>query len=248
MKTNKKIITILGLTIFLIMTSNSVSAETDATSDIWHWKVTGTSASWEYYSGSKDYIDIINIDYSITGSEATLTMTCADDIQTSTLTYYHMHLLTGSDYYIAMYYNGMGTVIGSGGQLTGYYSFLQNPVNGNTFTATFTVNDPSASYELRGYAQELTTIGNENTEWWGDWAPDDYFYDYSGYSPDNSDDGTDDIDDSDDIDDGTDDTNDLDNETDSGDSKDDNGSPGFEIVIFISALVIALSLFKRRKK
>jgi len=231
MKVLRKYILITAIVFTLFGVANVVSAETDPTNDLWHWQVSEQTGSWEAYSGEKDHIDITNIDYSIIGSEATLTMTLADDIQDSETIIYIMHLVTGTDYYPAMYTNGMGYVMGLE-NLTGYYSILNTPVSGNTFTATFSVNDPDATYEVRGYAQELSVIGDEASEWWGDWAPNTYFYDFSGYDPEEEEEEEEE--------------EEQEEET-TGDDDEDTGTPGFELVVFIAAIAIAI-LFIRRKK
>ena len=237
MKTLRKYILSIAVVLALFGAVNVVSAESDPSDDLWHWQVSGTSGSWEAYSGAKDHIDITEIDYSIVGSEATLTMTLADDIQDSETIFYYMHLVTGDDYYNAWYANGMGIVTGVGANLTGYYNMLTAPMSGNTFTATFTVNDPDASYEVRGYAQELSVIGDEASEWWGDWAPNTYFYDYSGYIPEEEEEEEQEEEPEEE----------QNGEEKSGDDSEDNGSPGFEVIVFIAAITIAL-LFMRRKK
>ena len=237
MKILRKNILILAIVFTIFGAANIVTAETDDTGDLWHYEVFGTSASWEAYSGSKDYIDITNIDYSISGSEATLTMTLAGNIQDSETILYYMHLVMGTDYYNAWYTNGMGLVTGVGGTLTGYYSMLTSPVSGNTFTATFTVNDPSATYEVRGYAQELSELDDETAEWWGDWAPNTYFYDYSGYNPEEEEEEEEEEQEEEE-----------EEEQEEGEENDkDKGSPGFEVIVFIAAITIAI-LFIRRKK
>jgi len=232
----KQNLLVIGILIAIIAAAQSVSAEADGSDDLWHWKATGTSAAWEAYAtGGKGYIDITSIDYSITGSEATLTMTLSENIQDSQTVIYYIHLVTGSDYYIAYYVNGVGVVAGSGGQLAGYYAMLESPVSEKTFTATFTINDPSATYSVRGYAQELTSVGDETAEWWGDWAPDTYFHDYSGYTPEdgNGDETGDGTEDGETGGDGTSDTN--------------KGTPGFEIITLIAAISIAIILLRKKK-
>ena len=229
MKLLRKYILIAAIVLTLFGVANLVSAETDDTGDLWHAQVNGMSYSWEAYSGEKDYIDITDIDYSISGSEATLTMTLADDIQDSVTIFYYIHLVTGDDYYNAWYTNGIGMVQGNGTNLTDYFSLITSPISGNTFTATFTVNDPSATYELRGYAQELNIVGEETTDVWGDWAPNAYFYDEYGYEEEEEEE-----------------EEEQEEET-TGDDDDDTGTPGFELVVFIAAIAIAI-LFMRRKK
>jgi len=258
MKIKMRNIIIFIVVITLFGAVNTASAETDSTGDLWHWKVTNVSGEWELYSeDSKDYLDITNIEYSIEGSDATLTMTLAEDIQDSTLIQYHMHLVTGSDYYGVVYTNSVGIVSGTGSSLSGYYEFLTSPVSGNTLTATFTLNDPSLTYELRGYAQELSSIGDETAEWWGDWAPDAYFNAYTGYTEedDTEEDDTeeDDTEEEDTEEDDTEDDETEDDEkeddgtTETGDGEDSGSTPGFELISIIAAIGVAYIILRKKK-
>jgi hypothetical protein len=231
----KSSLIVLALIGFLCC-SVTVSAISDGTGDIWHWTATEGGFNWVAYTESNDKIDITNLDYAIEGSEVTMTMTVAGQIEDADTVYYLMHLLMGNDYYMATYLNGNGLVIGSGA-LSGFFEQLTDPVSGNTFTATFTVNDPTADYEIRGYAQELSTYGDEtNAEWWGDWAPDTYFNEYTGYQGpgDDTDDDTE-----------GEGTNGED-ETDNGDTTPTPQTPGFEIILISIAFIIALIIRKRK--
>jgi hypothetical protein len=167
-----------------------------------------------------------------------MTMTVAGDIEDAATTYYLMQLVTCDDYYMATYVNGVGMVIGSG-TFSGFYQQLTNPVSGDTFTATFTVNDPTATYEIRGYAAEYSTFGDEGAEWWGDWAPDAYFNEYTGYQGSDGDDDTT----------GDDDTSDDDT---SGDGTEEEGNggtgtPGFEAVALLAAFGAVFILLRKRR-
>jgi len=235
----KSSILFLGVAM-LMLSAVSVSAISDGTGDIWHWASTESGFVWQQYSGTNDKIDITNLDYSIEGSEATMTMTVAAPIEDADTLYYLMHLLMGDDYYMATYLNGNGLIIGSGG-LSGFYQQITAPVSGNTFTATFTVDDPDANYEIRGYAAEFSTYGDETgAEWWGDWAPDTYFNEYTGIQ---DPDGTNGDGDGDGDGDGT-----GDGDTTDGDGDGTTGgTPGFEAIAVLTALVVVLILFKRKK-
>ena len=238
MRIRKSSLIILAL-IGVLCLSVSVSAISDGTGDIWHYTATAGSFSWQAYTGTNDNIDITDLDYSIEGSEVTMTMTVAGDIEDAATTYYLMHLVTGDDYYMATYVNGVGMVIGTG-TLSGFYQQLTNPVSGDTFTATFTVNDPAATYEIRGYAAEYSTFGDEGAEWWGDWAPDAYFNEYTGYQGS----GGDDDDDTGDDGTGGDDT--LGDEN-GGDDTGGTGTPGFEAITLIAAIGAIFILLRKRR-
>ena len=77
----RNILLFVGIAVMLLSTL-TVSAESDSTGDVWHWRVSETDWSWEH-SGGKPNIDITSVSHTITGSEATLTMTVAGTIQDS---------------------------------------------------------------------------------------------------------------------------------------------------------------------
>ena len=211
---------ILGLVAILTCTGLNVSAETDGTGDVWHWQGSGSSWSWDAYSGEKSNIDITTIEYSISGSDATLTMTVDGSIQSSASIFNYMHLTSPSGTYRAWYSAGVGMWVGSEG-FAGETGMLTDPVTGNTFSATFPISDTSASYDVWAYAAEYATIGDVATsEWWADYAPAPYAPWYT------ADDDT-----------GDDDDDDTGNGGGDGGKKKD--SPGFEL--------IALILLRRRK-
>jgi hypothetical protein len=137
---------------------------------------------------------------------------------------------------MAIYAAGAGMVMGSG-NLTGFYSILEDPVSGNTFTATFTIDDPLESYTLRGYAQQLESIGDESiVEWWGDFAPDDYFYDYTGYEEPDEEEPDEEEPDEEEPD-----------EEDESSTGDNQNTPGFEIITLILGITVFIFVYRRRK-
>ncbi len=161
-------------------------------------------------------------------------MTVAGTIKPDELYYYYIHLIVDDGNYIATYTSGTGLIIGSGG-LSGYYSMLDNPVSDNTFTVTFTLSNPTATYNVRGYAQQLNSIGNEsNVEWWGDWAPNSYFYEYSGYEePDEEEPYEEEPDE-------------TKNEGE-GEGGDGTSTPGFEIFVLIIGITILVFIYRKKK-
>jgi len=164
----RSILLFVGIAVLLLSTL-TVSAESDDTGDVWHWKYSETGYSWEH-SGGKPNIDITSVSYEITGSEVTLTMTVAGTIEDSEKILYFMYLIgDGETVGQASYMNG------EGGYLTGLYQGgdLVNPVSGNTFTATFNITDPSATYSVWAYSGEYAT-GDESGEAWWDYAPNTY--------------------------------------------------------------------------
>ena len=221
------------------------SALTDDTGDVYHWKLTDNTWAWEQYAGQKDNIDITSVDYSIDESQVTLTMTVAGTIENSQNIFYYMILVGESGNYQAYYTNENGIWTGTDG-FSGEGGLLTDPVIGNTFTATFTINNPSASYDVYGYALEYSNLSDASTsEWWADYAPMEHAPWYAG-DDDTGDDDTGD-DDAGDDDTGDDDTGD--NGTSGGDEGgDDKGTPGFELLTIVAALAVAFIILKRRKQ
>jgi len=217
MKLWKSSLLIVGIAV-LLLSSITVSAESDDTGDVWHWRVSETTWSWEH-SGGKPNIDITSVSYTITDSEATLTMTVAGTIEDSENIVYYMHLVGDDEttYYQAFYFNGGGAYILIGAGYEG--GELVNPVSGNTFTATFPIADPSATYSVWAYSAEYTEAGDETDEWWGDWAPNLYSPWYTG----------------------------GDGNGGNGDNGGGGGTPGFETLAVIAAIGVALIILRRRK-
>ena len=99
-------------------------------------------------------------------------------------------------------------------------------VSGDTVSVVLDVLGDTSKVELWGYAVEYTTtVGAETNEWWGDWAPNEKFPHYGETG------GTDDTDDTDD--------------PDGSDSK--TGTPGFELVVVLAAVAVALIILRKRR-
>ena len=92
MKIRKISMFVIGVVVLLI-SSMTASAASDGTADIWHYHVSEATWGWGEYSGEdKSNIDITSVDYSITGSQATLTMTVNGNIEDSETVFYYMHI------------------------------------------------------------------------------------------------------------------------------------------------------------
>ena len=167
---------IVGVVVLLLSTL-TVSAESDSTGDVWHYyALSETNWGWEAHTGSKPNIDITSVSDTITGSEATLTMTVAGTIEDSDKIMYYIMMTSDESYYTAYYVDGESYCIGTGG----YPIELLNPVSGNTFTATFEIDNPGATYTVHGYTIEYKEVGEELGEMWQDYAPDTYSPWYTG--------------------------------------------------------------------
>jgi len=173
----RSILLFVGISVLLLSTL-TVSAESDSTGDVWHYyALSETNWGWEAHTGSKPNIDITSVSDTITGSEATLTMTVAGTIEDSDKIIYYIIMTSGGSSYTAYYADGESYCIGSGG----YPSPLVDPVSGNTFTATFEIDDPGVTYTVHGYTIEYKEAGGEGLgEMWQDYAPDTYSPWYTG--------------------------------------------------------------------
>ena len=242
MKILKKSILIFGAVVFLVLAGISASAVTEGTGDVYHG--TMTSGTWSYvaFSESRPDIDITSVDYSVSGSDITVTLTVSGSIQVSENFTYYIYLLSEVGTYYIGYMNGYSTWVG----LDGYASemgIITDPiVDGDTFTATFTPNNPSDSFSVYGYAVEAIYTDTEagNAEWYLDYAPDIYSPWYTGGDDDTPDDEDDDTPPADDEN-----PDDSEGDTQGGDS--DSGTPGFEAIILIAAIAVALILLRRKK-
>lgn len=226
MRAQKSCIIIVMFVLLMLLSINAMAINDD-TGDLYHYIYSDNKWSWEAYSGEKDQIDITDISYSMEGSQVTLTMTCADTIAVNDKIALTMYLQSDDDSsYLVMYVSSsdMGTVLGQG-DYQGFYELLENPVTGNIFTATFEVSNPDADYEVWGFSAEYLDIGDQGGEAWWDYAPDSnapWYIPGDNNNNNNNNDGT------------------TTNEK-------DDGTPGFEAIILLAAVAVALILIKRRR-
>ena len=233
MKLWKNSLLLIGI-FTLALSSISVCAESDPTGDVYHQIVTENNLTWELYSGEKPNIDITDISYSISGSEATVTMTVAGTIQDAETIGYYVHLAKDdTSFYQIYYFNGVGIFSGSG-DYSGTWQLLESPPissDGKSLTYTFEIDtsDPSAEYTPWGWSVELANVENQGGEAWLDYAPGTYAPWYT------SGDG--------DVDGGE--NGDGDTSTD-GDDGTSGGTPGFEIFALLAAVAIVFIVLKKR--
>ena len=117
MKLWKSSMLIVGVVVLLLSTL-TVSAESDSTGDVWHYyALSETNWGWEAHTGSKPNIDITSVSDTITGSEATLTMTVAGTIEDSDKIIYYIMMTAGGSSYMAYYADEESYCIGPGGLL-----------------------------------------------------------------------------------------------------------------------------------
>ncbi len=220
---------VVGVVVCILAISGSVAALGDDTGDVWHYQETDGGWSWDKYSGEKPNLDITEVSFSFDGNAVTLTMKVSGEIENAEDITYWIHLEGDASNYVAQYSNTEGWV-GGEGAASGFYRMLDDPVSGDTFTATFEVDNPDESYSVYGYTVESAS----SEEQWGDYAP-------SEYAPWDSGDDTDEGDTGDDATDGGDD--DTDGTSDGGD-----GTPGFELpFVFLAMVVVSIILVKRKE-
>ncbi|HUS99382.1 MAG TPA: Heimdall-CTERM domain-containing surface protein [Candidatus Thermoplasmatota archaeon] len=230
MKFRNSSIVILGLCV-LLCSCYIASAETinDGTGDVWHWAETGTAWSWSGNVGDKPNIDITEVSYTVNNDKITLSLTVRGAIQSSDKVGYYLWYNSTDTYYFLSYMNGTGAGFGMKGSMN--FTSSQNvTIMDNKLSVELDVLGDTSKVELWGYAVEYTnTIGDQTSEWWGDWAPNEKFAYDTGTGGSSNPGGT------------------------NGTTPDNNGSspqsntPGFEIILVTAAIAIALVLIRKRR-
>ncbi len=235
---------------FILLVSMNCSAETlnDPTSDIYHWKQTGTNWGWETDIGGKPNIDITEITYQNTGDEVTLSLKVSGTITNSNLVSYWAYYNTSDSNYYLAWNDGTGMGWGLNADTSsGQFDYSPDvTASGNTITAVYDVVGSSTSgVEVWGWAAEYTTYGDISNEWWGDWVPNQQSPYYTEVTNEDDSSGDDDLfddaaNDGSNNDDSTDDTN-------TGNGNNTPGTPGFELITLIAAIGIAFIIYRSRK-
>ena len=241
MKMSKYVI-ILGAILALVTASFNVSAETDSTGDLFHAIGDGT---YEIYNDAKDDIDITDISYTASDTQLTVTLTVDGTIQDEQLFGYFVYVVlegtTGYNYW-GSYTNGIGYVFDT--------TLSEHLVtkDSNTLTFTFDIDDAASVANVWAWAYELAAIGSE--ELWADWAPDSYFPAYAlFYGEDDTEEEDTGEEDTGEEDTGEEETNgeETTGEDDTGDEEGGGGTPGFELLVLIAAIAVALIILRKRK-
>jgi PGF-CTERM protein len=237
MKFWKICIIMIGVLI-LILSSTSASAitETDATGDVYHWKMVDSAWSWEPSTLPKAHIDITELTYTVNGNQITISMKVAGNAQISENVAYMAWINTSDATYNMYLINDQKFVMAMGIDGGGLPAMNTDvTVSGNTISGTIElVGTDKTIMEFWGYAWEYTEYGAANQEWWGDWIP--------GTNPPNWDQEGDGEGDGGD----TNDEGDTNGEG-SGNGGNGSGTPGFEAVAVITALAVAIIILRRRK-
>ena len=236
MKIWKIYIIMIGVLI-LILSSTSVSAETDATGDVYHWKMVDSTWSWQQSILPKAHIDITELTYTVNGNQITITMKVAGNVQISENVAY-MAWINTSDATYNMYLINDQKFVMAMSEIGGGMPAMNTDVtvSGNTISGTVElVGTDEASSELWGYAWEYTQFGDTNQEWWGDWIPGTYAP-FWGQEGEGDGDGE-----------GEGDGDDTNGEGSGNGGNGSSGTPGFEAIAVITALAIAIIFLRRRK-
>jgi len=148
----------------------------DNSNDIWQNKY--VDDEWTYVSYEEDdrnYLDITDISHTLNGDKITLTMTFNEAVKSDIYVMYYMYIETEGKTYMAHYTNGVGSWSKTRDYETLDSGWLTSAISDNTFTASFTLDNPDYYYTIYGKAFELSGSGEmSQMEWWGDYAPDSY--------------------------------------------------------------------------
>jgi len=242
-----KSIGLIFLLLFFI-TGLTVSAETltDPTADVAHWNYTQAAWGWNQDIGTKSDIDITALRQSESNDQMIIEIEVAGTIQTSELIFYSAWFNTSDAYYWLYWSNGQGSGLAT--STSGEYQMSPGTitVTDNTITATFdVVGTDTTAEDFWGYAWEYTSLTDFTTaEWWGDWAPNDEspFY---GADDTTGDDTTGDDTTGDDTT-GDDTTGDDTTGDDTNNDQESSGTPGFEILLILTAILTFILITKRK--
>jgi len=243
----KKILIVLfGLALFIsVLPTISGEAITDQTSDVYHWHFNQGSYGWEEAVSNKPDIDITEISYSTGANQVTLTMKVAGTISNSKLISYWAYLNTSDSNYFISWNEGEGTGWAVSTEEGSYNMDFEPDItaSGNTITGTFdNIGTFETGIEIWGWAAEYTTYNDMSSEWWGDWAPENYaMYDGEDTSETNGDD-TDDEETNQDTN-----KEDETNQDQSKNTPPPSGTPGFEILAVFIAFIAIIFINKKRE-
>lgn len=257
----KKTIILISIALIatLSLTASAVSV-TDSSGDVFHW--VGTNyMDWSWDVGDKPNIDITEVTYD-PGSRLTISMKVAGSIGTEKV-WYHVYFNTSNAYYHLSYmpddvlepeafaYPTNFDEMSLDDLMNYTEPSVETSVNGNTITATIDwVTDSHEMVEFWAWAQQWENDGEAWSDYYIDFAPNEYSYFgeyedyYSGEDTGGDDTGSDDT--------GSDDTGSTDSgETDDGDQTTNapapSGTPGFEFIALVAAFAAILFIVKKRR-
>lgn len=237
MKLNKSSILTICLSV-MVLSSLTVSAETDASGDVLHWTGTTDWHDWAWNVADRPNIDITNISY-LTEDRLTISMSVVGSFNTG-LSLYHLEFNSSDAYYRVIYNPKSGvdpivTALPTDLTLEEFATFEQpaseTSIQGGILTATIDwITEDHAMTGFYGWAQEWDTEDEKGLEAWWDYAPDSHspYGSYDDYY-------------------GNDGNGDNGGNGGSGTSP-SSGTPGFETLAFIAAIGVAFIIFRRRNK
>jgi len=218
---------IIGISI-LMLSSMTVSAETDASGDVFHWKGFDWH-NWNWNVADRPNIDIIDISY-LTEDRLTVSMNVLGSFNTG-LSLYHLWFNSSDAYYHVSYIpeSGVDPIVTAfptdftpEDLATWEPPAFETSVVEGTLTATIDwITDDHTMTGFYGWAQEWNTQEEMAVEAWYDFAPNDnsWFGDYDDYYGNSGNNG----------------------------NPPPSGTPGFETLTVIAAIGAALIILKRRK-
>lgn len=230
------------ITMFMLSTTVPAETYTDNSGDVAHWAGSATGWGWTGINiADRPNIDIKEIRQNVVGDSMIIELEVYGSIQDSEKFIYWIAFNSSDAYYWVSWTNGEGAGIG---MKLGDVTQMSQPVvnkEGGTITATFDiVGEDTTSEEFWGYAWEYTTLGDVVTsEWWGDWAPNDYTPFDEDEIPDEGGDGTDENETDDEGTNGEDSTD--------GDGTNGGSSPGFELILLLAAFALVVIIYRKRK-
>ena len=229
MKLWKSSILIIGIGA-LLLSSMAVSAETDASGDVLHWKGNDWH-NWAWDVDDRPNIDIIGISYLIEG-RLTISMSVAGSFNTG-LSLYHLEFNSSDAYYRVLYNPESGvdpivialpTDFTPEDLATWVPPASETSIHEGTLTATIDwITEDHIMTGFYGWAQEWDTEDEKALEAWFDYAPNDRspYGSYDDYYGNGGNDGS-----------GT---------------PSPSGTPGFETLVVIAAIGISLVILRRKR-
>lgn len=245
MKIWKNSILIISIAVVLLATA-TVSADSDTTGDVLHWRGTDWT-NWDWNVGDRQNIDIVDISYTA-GDRLTITMT-VNGVINSEKSLYHVWYNTSNAWYYLRYFPDEDIEPQAMALPLDFENFTidemlnwTNPeaeasIDGSTISATFDwVTEDHTMTGFWAWSQEWENIGDQFTEFWIDYAPNDFspYGDFEDYEEAEDDEEEEEEDTSGDG-------------TEGDDQTPSDSTPDFEIFAIIAAIGISLLILRRRK-
>lgn len=247
MKLWKSSVLIISIAVLLLATV-TVSAESDTTDDVLYWKGSDWY-NWQWNVGNRPNIDIVDVSYNAE-DRLTISMTVNGEIN-SEKSWYHLWYNTSNAWYHLHYYpdeesEPVASALPLDFESWSYEDLLnwtepetETSVSASTITATFDwVTEDHTMTGFYAWSQEWENISDQYTEFWIDYAPNDYspYGEFEDYEPEDGD--------GEDTEGDGDGTNGNGSE---GNGDTSNGTPGFEVLVLLVAIGAIFIILRRRK-